>query len=92
MGSELNGEVGGGGGVGNDGCSGGVAPVTFSVGTTEQQQQQQQQGKQQHVRVERPPRPLSIESAVSVEGGSDSSREASSYVWRVLVWSLDFFF
>ncbi|KAL0635728.1 hypothetical protein Q9L58_005261 [Maublancomyces gigas] len=84
VGSELNGEVGGGG-VGNDGCSGGVAaPVTFSVGTAEQQQQQQ--GKQQHVRAERPPRPLSIESAVSMEGGSDSSREASSYVWRVLVY------
>lgn len=85
VGSGFSGEVGGCG-VGNGGCDGGgcggggVAAVTFSVGTT----QEQQEGKQQHVRTEQPPRPPSIGSTVSVEG--DSCREASSYVWRVLVW------
>lgn len=89
-GVDISSEVGGGG-VGNGGCCGGVvaAPnpaITFSVGTV-----QEQQGKQQHVesrtteRAERLQRPLSIESVASVEAGLDNSREASSYVWRVLV-------
>lgn len=91
----ISSEVGGGGGVGNDGCGGGVvaAPnlaVTFSVGTA------QEQGKQ-HVdsrateRTEQSLRPLSIGSVGSLEAGGggggilDNSRETSSYVWRVLV-------
>lgn len=85
MQSETSGSSREGGVVGNDGCNGGggvvMTPnlaVTFPVGTT----QEQQVDSRTAASAGHPP---SIESIDTVNGGGDNSREASSYVWRVLV-------